>query len=53
VARACGCNGVRVEDPADFAAALRAALASDRTTVIDVMSDPNAHPPITVFEGRL
>jgi acetolactate synthase-1/2/3 large subunit len=53
VARACGCNGVRIEDPADFAAALRTALASDRTTVIDVMSDPNAHPPITVFEGRL
>ncbi len=53
IARACGLHGVRIEDPADFAPALKAALRADRTTVIDVLSDPDAHPPITVFEGRL
>ena len=53
IARACGVYGVRIEAAADFAPALEAALKADRTTVIDVMSDPNAHPPITVFEGKL
>ena len=53
IARACGLHGVRIENPADFAPALAAALKADRTTVIDVMSDPNAHPPISVFEGKI
>ena len=53
IAAACGCIGVRVEKPENFARALRMALAADRITVIDVMTDPDAHPPITVFEGRL
>jgi acetolactate synthase-1/2/3 large subunit len=53
IARACGVNGVRVEDPADYGPALDAALAADATTVIDVVTDPSAYPPITSFEGRL
>ncbi len=53
IARACGLHGVRIDNAADFAPALAAALKADRTTVIDVMSDPNAHPPITVFEGKI
>jgi acetolactate synthase-1/2/3 large subunit len=54
VAEAAGCRGVRVTDPADFAPALEEAFAlTDRTTtVIDVMTDPDAHPPITAFEGK-
>jgi len=52
VAEAAGCRGVRVTDPADFGPAVEEAFAlTDRTTtVIDVMSDPDAYPPITVFE---
>jgi acetolactate synthase-1/2/3 large subunit len=53
IARACGLNGVRVEDPADYGPALDRALAADAATVIDVITDPAAHPPITSFEGRL
>ena len=53
IARACGLHGHRVEKPEDYAPALEAALASDRTTVIDVLTDPDAYPPITSFEGRL
>jgi len=49
IARACGCRGVRVEDPADYLPALRAALAAPETTVIDVITDPAAYPPITFF----
>ena len=50
IAEACGCHGVRIEDPDDYAAALRAALSADRTTVIDVITDPQAFPPITLFD---
>lgn len=53
IARACGCIGVRVEDPADYGPALDAALAADLPTVIDVVTDPDAYPPVTMFDGRL
>jgi acetolactate synthase-1/2/3 large subunit len=52
IAEACGLQGVRVEDPADYAGALAMAACADRTTVIDVIVDPQAFPPITAFEGR-
>jgi acetolactate synthase-1/2/3 large subunit len=53
IARACGLDGVRIDNPDDYAAALVAAAGCDITTVIDVITDPNAYPPITAFEGRL
>ena len=52
IAEACGCLGVRVEDPADLVPALRRAREADRTTVIDVITAPDAFPPITSFEGQ-
>lgn len=53
IARACGCDGVRIENPTDFKPALERALRSSMTTVIDVMIDPKAHPPLTLYEGKL
>jgi acetolactate synthase-1/2/3 large subunit len=53
IARACGCEGVRVENPADFKPALERAMRSSLTTVIDVMIDPKAYPPLTLYEGKL
>jgi acetolactate synthase-1/2/3 large subunit len=53
VARACGCRGVRIERAADYLPALREALAFDGTTVLDVITDPEAYPPITFFDGEL
>jgi acetolactate synthase I/II/III large subunit len=53
IARACGLMGERVENPADYGPALERAMTADRTTVIDVVTDPDAYPPITAFEGRL
>jgi acetolactate synthase-1/2/3 large subunit len=53
IAGACGCRGVRVERPAEYLPALRAALAADETTVIDVITDPQAYPPITLFDEKL
>lgn len=52
IARAVGCDGVRIESPADFLPALKDALASGRTTVLDVITDQRAYPPITSFEGK-
>ncbi len=53
IARACGCRGVRIERPGDYLDAVRAALAVPEATVIDVMTDPEAYPPITLFDDRL
>jgi acetolactate synthase-1/2/3 large subunit len=53
IAPACGLNGARIEDPADYGPALDRALAAEATTVIDVITDPAAYPPVTSFEGRL
>lgn len=50
IARACGLWGIRVENATDIGAAIDEALASEHTTLIDVMTDPEAHPPITGFE---
>lgn len=52
VARACGAAGVRVEKPLEFADALREAVESDVPTLIEVITDPDAFPPITAWERR-
>ncbi|WP_205583922.1 acetolactate synthase catalytic subunit [Neorhizobium sp. NCHU2750] len=52
IARAVGCRGVRIERPEDFLPALKEALATDTLTVIDVVTDERAHPPITSFQGK-
>lgn len=52
IARACGCEGIRIEQPAAFLPALRTALAANTTTVLDVVTDQRAYPPITGFEGN-
>ena len=42
---------MRVTDPAAIGPALDAALEAGETTLIDVMTDPDAAPPITYFEA--
>src|SRR5690606_27256323 len=49
IARSCGCNGVRVTNPADLAGALEQARKGDKTTLIEVICDENACPPITFY----
>ena len=50
IADACGCLGIRVERAADYARVFETALDSDRPVVIDVVTDPLAFPPITLFD---
>jgi acetolactate synthase-1/2/3 large subunit len=53
IARACGCEGVRIDDPAELLPALKQALASPSPVLIEVMTDPGAHPPISLYDGTL
>jgi acetolactate synthase-1/2/3 large subunit len=52
IARACGIRGVRVEGDIALNAALDAAFASRIPVLLDVITDPDAAPPITYFDGR-
>ncbi len=52
IARACGVNAVRVERGEEVGAALDAALGSNEPTLIEVLTDPNARPPLTFFHGH-
>ena len=53
VARALGAEGLRVRTRAEFERAFKMALESDRPTVIDVIVDREAFPPVTNFEKTL
>ena len=52
IARACGVTGVRVDHPDQLAPALRDALASGTVSVIDVVTDERAYPPVSSFTGK-
>jgi acetolactate synthase-1/2/3 large subunit len=52
IARACGCRGLRIERAQDIAPALKDGFASNEVTVLDIVTDPAARPPITSFEGH-
>ena len=50
VARAVGCEGVRITDPAHLRGAIEEALGNDRPTVIDVVIDHDAVAPVTAYD---
>jgi acetolactate synthase-1/2/3 large subunit len=43
--------GITVAEPGDYVPALERALIGLGSTVIDVIVDPDAYPPITLFEN--
>ena len=51
IAHACGCRGIHIEKASEYLPALREALACNDTTVLDVITDPTAYPPVTSFDG--
>ena len=53
VARALGAEGLRVRTRLEFERAFKVALERDRPTVIDVIVDREAFPPVTNFEKTL
>jgi acetolactate synthase-1/2/3 large subunit len=52
IARACGCRGLRIERAQDIGPAIQEGFASNEVTVLDIVTDPAARPPITSFEGH-
>lgn len=52
IARACGIAGVRVERGEDLGAALDAAFASGKPALIEVITDPDGKPPLTMYQGH-
>jgi acetolactate synthase I/II/III large subunit len=52
IARACGVEGRRVERGEDVGAALDAAFALGGPMLIDVITDPDAKPPISFYAGH-
>jgi acetolactate synthase-1/2/3 large subunit len=53
IARACGCDAIRIDAPGELASVLRSALQSERPWLIDVISAPEAHPPLSLYDGTL
>ena len=53
IARACGVRGTRIESASDIGPALKDAFACAEPVVLDVITDPDAYPPITGFTGKL
>ena len=49
IARACGVKGIRLERPEDIADVIADAIATNGPVLIDVIADPAAMPPVTVF----
>lgn len=52
IARACGVEGIRVTRGEDVGAALDAAFASGKPALLDIVTDPDAKPPISFYAGH-
>ncbi len=53
IAMGCGCRALRVHDPALLDAALSEAMEADEPVLVEILSDPDAHPPLSLFDGTL
>lgn len=53
LARACGCKAFRVGNQEEVLPALQTALASEEPYLIEIIADPDAHPPLSLYDGTL
>ncbi|RUX33690.1 acetolactate synthase catalytic subunit [Mesorhizobium sp. M2A.F.Ca.ET.042.01.1.1] len=53
IARACGGHGETVERARDLDTAFDRAAKSSTVALIDVLTDPGGHPPISIYDGTL
>ncbi len=53
IAEACGCAAHSISDPEDLRQVLELAMNSNGPMLIDVITDPSAFPPLTMFENTL
>ncbi|SDC79004.1 acetolactate synthase catalytic subunit [Belnapia rosea] len=52
IARACGVEGIRVAHSREIGPALGAALDARHPVLLDVLTDPDAKPPISFYAGH-
>lgn len=52
IARACGCNSIRIETANELLPAISHALRSEEPWLIDIVTDPEAFPPLSLFENK-
>ncbi|RWC00360.1 MAG: acetolactate synthase catalytic subunit [Mesorhizobium sp.] len=53
LARACGCSAVRVDNQEQVLPALLTAFAAEEPWLIEIITDPDAHPPLSLYDGTL
>ena len=53
IARAVGMSAERITEPGRVGPALKAALASRRPALLEIMTDPDAYPPLSLFAAGL
>jgi acetolactate synthase-1/2/3 large subunit len=53
IARACGLEAWRIESPEQVRPKLIEALGSPRTVLLEVLTDPDAYPPLTMYDNAL
>ena len=49
IARACGCPAIRISDPNNLAAHLKQGLQGQGPLLLEIMTDPDARPPLSLF----
>lgn len=49
LAQACGCPSIRIDDPAALAGAFQRGIQGNEPLLVEVITDPNAHPPLSLF----
>ncbi|MBL6454153.1 acetolactate synthase catalytic subunit [Belnapia sp. T6] len=52
IARACGVEGIRIEASGEIRPALAAALEAGHPVLLDMVTDPDAKPPISFYAGH-
>lgn len=52
IAQACGCRSARISDPSDLAQALKQGLQGQYPLLLEIMTDPEAYPPLSLFAGK-
>jgi acetolactate synthase I/II/III large subunit len=53
IARACGLEAWRIDSPEQVRPRLADALASSKPVLLELMTDPDAYPPLTMYDGAL
>jgi acetolactate synthase I/II/III large subunit len=52
IARACGVEGHRIERVDQLSSRLAAAISSNRPVLLEIITDPDAYPPVTAFDDQ-